>query len=175
MIVRNPQNVLEVENSTDIKASSKVLWTVITTAGILEYCHPFCKKNDVKVWPGEGSEDSIEYFNGRILKREFTRWRAEKGYTLLIGEDDYASAKVNWTIRDYNGTTSSLTINIDLYIDESLGHYSKFIRRIIGRLYLVPKMRAYLKSVVLGFKHYVETDQNVTKNQFGYNALFSTR
>ena len=94
---------------------------------------------------------------------------------MLIGEDDYASAKVNWTIRDYNGTTSSLTINIDLYIDESLGHYSKFIRRIIGRLYLVPKMRAYLKSVVLGFKHYVETDQNVTKNQFGYNALFSTR
>ena len=36
-------------------------------------------------------------------------------------------------------------------------------------------MRHYIQTVCKGFKYYIETNDLVKKNQFGYNPLFSTK
>ncbi len=158
-----------------INASSVKLWEVISTPGNLNSCHPFCKKNTVIKWSEVGSEDSIEYYNGLVLNRLFTDWNTGKGYELFIGNGASATAKVIWTITDNKDGTSNLSIVIYLFTDIALMHYPKSFRPLIKRLYFLPKMSQYIKSVVKGFKFYIETGIPVKKNQFGNNSMFSTR
>ena len=132
----------------------------------------FCQKNEVISWNRADSIDTILYYNGREMERNFIKWDEGKGYQLLIGNEEMADALVTWTIGEFKNY-SNLTINIVLYLDQSLGHIPKVFRRIIGHVYLT--LKSYLNSVLSGFKFFCEKGQSVTKNQFGYNQLFSTK
>ena len=108
------------------------------------------------------------------MQRKFIDWNEGKGYQLLIGQNELTDALVTWSIEE-SLNHSLLSINIVLYLDNSLAHIPKVFRRIIGQFYLAPMMKSYLNSVLAGFKFFSENKQRVTKNQFGYNHLFSTR
>lgn len=159
----------------EIKASAEEVWQVISEPGNLNHCHPFCKKNEVKKWGAIGAVDSIEYYNGLHLKRVFTQWSQGQGYELIIGKGKQASAKVLWEIIPTNEDLSILRINIHVLPSIALTQYPRIFRRVIGALYLMPRMQHYIKSVVKGFKYYIETGTAVKMNQFGYNKMFSIR
>lgn len=157
-----------------INAPSEKLWKIISAPENLNFCHPFCKKNTVTKWCGTGSADSIEYYNGLVLNRLFTKWNEEKGYELLIGNGKYATAKVLWIINNVNDGASDLSITLNVFTDVALKRYPKLLRVIIRELYFLPNMSKYLQAVVKGFKFYTETGIPVKKNQFGHNRMFST-
>ena len=157
-----------------INASADKVWEVISTPGNLNFCHPFCKENTVAKWGEIGAEDTIEYYNGLVLNRLFTEWYERKGYELLIGDRTYAAAKVLWTITSVKDGISELSITINVFPEIALKKYPKLLRGIIRKIYFLPNMSKYVKSVVKGFKYYIETGLLVKKNQFGYSRMFST-
>lgn len=163
-----------IERSVYIDIEPAKLWTIISKPGILEETHPFCQNNEVVQWDCERSIDTIVYYNNRTMRRKFIDWNEGKGYQLLIGQNELTDALVTWSIEE-SLNHSLLSINIVLYLDNSLAHIPKVFRRIIGQFYLAPMMKSYLNSVLAGFKFFSENKQRVTKNQFGYNHLFSTR
>ncbi len=158
-----------------IKSDANVVWNTIATPGILEFCHPFCKENKVTKWGEVGSKDSIVYYNNLKLYRFFTEWNEKKGYTLLIGRGNVAVAEVFWNVEAINDKITSLSISIHIFTDIALKSYPKFLRPLLKYIYLIPKMSHYIKSVVKGFKYYIETGKTVEKNMFGLNKMFSTK
>ncbi|MDG1296998.1 MAG: hypothetical protein P8P48_07660 [Saprospiraceae bacterium] len=158
-----------------IDADCSTVWNTIAMPGNLNLCHPFCKENQVYTWGKIGAEDSIEYFNGLMLKRVFTDWREGEGYTLKIGNSYYASAKVVWSLDDVDVDKTALKIQIHLYPDIVLDRVPLLLKRLVMNLIYMPLMKRYVHAVTQGVKFYIETGERVKANQFGYNPLFSKR
>ena len=96
MKINSKSRIYDVSESLQINVNDNELWEIISSPGNLNNCHPYCEKNNVKIWPGVGSSDSIMYFNGLTLKREFIEWNVNKGYALIIGKGKLAAANVFW-------------------------------------------------------------------------------
>ena len=141
----------------------------------MEKTHPFCESNPVHNWDAIGARDTIQYYNGIQLHREFTEWNIGTGYSLKIGTKQNAKASVDWKIVATGKNSSELQIAIHLIPDEMLKAYPKILRGLICTLYVIPTMKQYVASVVKGFQFYLATGKTVSKNQFGYNTMFSTR
>ncbi len=153
-------------------ASAEEVWDLISTPEILEKTHPFCKRNPVHTWFGEGSKDTIEYYNGRIMHREFYFWKEGLGYDLLIGREGGRKSKVTWRIKPQDTENSALTITI---FPNNLQERS-WIRSVLLYYSVVkPMLKKYLLSVLTGFDHYLNTGEPVSKNQFGTHKWFSTQ
>ena len=75
--------IWEINREILIHAQTSKVWHIISSEGHLEKFHPFCKKNEVKVWDDSSHEDSIEYNNNRILNRNFYNWFEGKGFTYI--------------------------------------------------------------------------------------------
>jgi len=162
-----------VEHTEYIEASPEVIWKTISMPENLNRCHPFCKKNTMIKWEKEKSIDLIEYENGLKLKRHFTKWFEGKGYELLIGKSGTASAQVLWDIESKYDQISALSIQLEIYPEVILKKYPKIFHFFILNWYVIPKMKDYLQSVILGFKQYIESGKTVSKNEFGVNLMFS--
>ena len=174
MKINTNSRIYDVSHSLQIEVGNEVLWRIISSPGNLNYCHPYCKENNVEKWQGVGSRDSILYYNGLTLKREFTEWNEKKGYELIIGKGKLAAANVLWEINTINNNASTLSIRIKLYSDVILFKHLKIFRPMLTYFFLKPKMSAYITAVLKGFKYFAETAEPVQKNQFGYNSIFST-
>lgn len=164
---------LIVKHRKKIKATPEKVWKTISTSGILEKCHPFCKENPVKQWPGVGSRDRIIYNSGVILDRKFTAWEEHTGYRLVIGRGNLAAATVAWNVIPQGSENSILEINIHSYPKVALSRYPSLFRPLLQRFYFLPQMEHYVASVVKGFQFYIETGRAVRPNQFGRNRIFS--
>lgn len=103
--------VSPVTHRQEIAAPAPAVWELISTAGHLVECHPFCAANPVDVWPGIGSEDHIEYFNGRTITRRFVGWQEGAGYDIEITDANGTVATVDWRLSG-EGAGSALTIAI---------------------------------------------------------------
>lgn len=158
---------------TTIAAPVSKVWKTISSPGILERCHPFCKENPVKQWPGVGARDRIIYNNGVVLDRKFLRWTENSDYELVIGRGNTAAAKVVWTITPESNDHSSLKISINTYPEVALSRYPRLFLPLLRTFYFIPLMRQYVACVVKGFQYYIETGQVVQPDQFGKNRLFS--
>lgn len=157
--------------SRTIKASAQDIWATITASGNLAYCHPFCEKNPVDQWPGVGAKDTIHYYSGWVLHREFSNWVDDVGYDLIIGRKGGRQSYVSWRITQDGDNLS--TLNITLY-PHVLRNVPVAIRWIPHFAFIRPKMQNYLDSVVRGFEWFITTGTPVTKNQFGSHPWFST-
>jgi hypothetical protein len=159
-----------IEVSCVFSVPSDDVWVVISTPEILEKTHPFCKRNPVYKWPGEGSKDTIEYYNGRIMHRDFYSWTKGLGYDLLIGREGGRKSKVTWRIQSVGENTSTLTIAIFPNILQNVSwlkaafQYYTVVR---------PNLKKYLRSVLQGFEYYIRAGEPVSKNQFGSHKWFS--
>ena len=60
-----------VESKVELNLPKSNILNLIREPGNLNKFHPFCKKNKIISWPGNGSVDRLEYHNGMKFNREF--------------------------------------------------------------------------------------------------------
>lgn len=155
-----------------IDASPKRIWSVISSPGNLEDCHPFCESNPVGKWQGVGSRDTIHYYSGWVLQREFVNWIDGVGYDLIIGRAGGRKSYVSWRIKEGQDNRSALTITI---YPHALQNVPIAIRWIPHITYIHPSLKKYLESVTLGFDWFITTGKPVSKDQFGSHRWFSRK
>jgi len=153
-----------------IAAPADKVWSAISMPGNLEYCHPFCARNPVQVWPGKGSRDVIHYYSGWILERQFCRWIDGVGYDLEIGRRGGSTSFVSWRIMPVDSQNSILRIAIYPNVLQNVPVAIRWLPHIIR---LGPMLKKYLSSVVRGFEWYVTRGEPVTRDQFGSHPWFS--
>ena len=153
-----------------IPAPASEVWDAISMPGNLELCHPFCAKNPVLAWPGEGAIDEIHYLSGWVVQRRFCRWIESVGYDLEIGKKDGPSSFVSWRIQASGEKESVLRIAVYPW---ALQNVPAAIRWLPHALRLKPLLGQYLSSVVRGFEWYIVRKEPVPRNQFGSHKWFS--
>ena len=161
-----------IQVSKVIDAPPETIWSVISSPGNLEDCHPFCEKNPVDAWQGVGSRDAVQYYNGRVLSRDFVTWIDGVGYDLIIGRIGGRKSYVSWRITEVKGGAGSLSITI---YPHALQKIPVTIRWIPYVSYIRPALKSYLESVVLGFDWVIRTGEPVSKDQFGSHSWFSKK
>ena len=159
-----------VESKVDFNLPKSKILKLITEPGNLEKYHPFCKKNEIIKWPGNGSVDILEYHNGMRFKREFFNW-SDNGYDLKIG-GKRNMAIVNWVVEG-DENNSSLRVRINPNIKNYVPIKSRLIQRLLWLIYIKPMLQSYINHVIKGFDHYMKTETNVLENQFGTHRWFS--
>ena len=161
--------IWEINREILIHAQTSKVWHIISSEGHLEKFHPFCKKNEVKVWDDSSHEDSIEYNNNRILNRNFYNWFEGKGFDLVIGDSEGNDSHVFWRLSNKDSKTLA-SITIKPYIYNKGSKIKNFIPFFV---FVRPKIANYLYSVLMGLKYYSENDQVVVRDQFGFHTWFS--
>ena len=160
---------LAVSQSIDFDINANQLWELISAEENLNASHPFCKTNEAIEW-GEGNySDRLVYLNNRTYIRKFQTWEEGKGYTLLIGKENGPQSFVEWVIESL-GDNSKLTITVYPFI---LAKLPKFLAFLPHKLWVQPRLKSYLKSVLMGFNHYAMTGKIVPRNHFGKHPWFS--
>ena len=157
----------------NINCSTEKVWNIISSPNNLNHSHPFCKANIYQKWGKVGAKDTIKYYNNLVLNRYFINWREGKGYELIIVKGNQNLGKVIWEILELEKDVSKLKISLNIYPEITLKKYPSYIVSIIKQTYFLPNMNKYLLSVVKGFKYYIETGNDVQRNQFGNNPMFS--
>jgi len=158
-----------VAKSLKFQCSRTELWNIISMPSNLELFHPFCAKNPITNWPGIGSADTILYYNGLKLERNFINWEEKIGYDLLIGKENGEQSFVSWRIKEINNTLK-LTISVYPYLNNC---GSKLINFLPFFIIVKPSLSNYLDSVLKGLEFYTRTNKKVKKNQFGTHNFFS--
>ncbi len=153
-----------------IAAPAGRVWNAIASPGNLEDCHPFCATNPVTAWPGPDSVDEVHYLNGRVYRRHFTDWIEGTGYDLDIGDPEGPVTAVSWRITEVDGETCELTITVAPWV---LQRVPAVIRWIPHLVWLRPRLRSYLNSVVGGFEWVVIRGEPVPRNHFGHHPWYS--
>lgn len=145
-------------------------WKLISTPGMLEQVHPFCKENKVVFW-GEQHEkkDLLIYLNGLEYYREFTSWNAFKGYELKIGKEKGKKSRVVWEI-SARQEKSELKITVFPYESDKI---LKLIYFWAFQFYIRPRLKRYLNTVLKGIKWHLDKNEKVPRNQFGTHPWFS--
>ena len=146
------------------------VWAVISAPGNLEECHPFCAANPVDSWPGAGSRDSIEYYNGRVVDRQFTDWQEGGGYDIEVFDSSASVASVSWRITQADHA-AELTIDLTPDLFRGIPAPVRWVPLVVVR----PMLRRYLRSVLRGVEWRVTTGRPVRRNQFGAHPWFSAR
>ena len=150
--------------------TTDALWELVSAPGNLNDAHPFCKTNEALTWNGNEHVDRLVYLNGRTYVRRFQTWSPGEGYTLLIGAENGPQSFVEWTIKPLETGGSSLSITVHPYL---LANWPKPLALPLYRLWIVPRMRRYLRSVLGGFAHVATTGEPVPRNRFGRHPWFS--
>ena len=161
---------LSASHTTIIELKPASVWTLITTAGILEKCHPFCESNTAVVWDENEHIDVLVYLNGRRYVRTFHTWTVNEGFSLLIGSEGGAQSYVEWNIEAHGDEHSRLTITVFPYI---LAKLPRPLALLPHLMWVRPRLRTYLRSVLSGFQYHLATEQAVPRNHFGSHPWFS--
>ena len=146
------------------------VWEVISMSSNLVHCHPFCAKNPVQVWPGNGSRDEVHYLSGLVFERRFCQWIDGVGYDLEIGVHGGKSSFVSWRIASVDSETCILRITVYPHVLQEIPAAIRWLPHILR---VGPMLRRYLSSVVRGFEWYVIRGEPVPRNQFGSHPWFS--
>lgn len=160
---------LSVSHSIDFDINANQLWELISAEENLNASHPFCKTNEAIEWGDGKYSDRLVYLNNRTYIRKFQTWEEGRGYTLLIGEENGPQTFVEWVIQSL-GDKSKLTITIYPFI---LAKLPKVLAFLPHKLWVQPRLKSYLKSVLMGFNHYATTGEIVPRNHFGKHPWFS--
>jgi hypothetical protein len=153
-----------------IAAPAQAVWQVISRRGNLEFCHPFCLRNPVHVWPGPQSRDEVHYLNGLVYARQFKEWFDGVGYDLEISGKGSNKSQVSWRITPEDDRQCALRITV---FPQALQNWPTFLRWIPHMRWLRPNLRSYLESVVKGVEWNVIRGEPVPRNAFGTHPWFS--
>ena len=158
-----------VQSQLEINKESSTVIDLIKSKSNLEKFHPFCKKNKVIKWSRENSVDQIEYLNGSIFQREFSKWEEKVGYDLFIHQIGKPNSFVKWRLKKNKGNCE-IEITVFPYL---LNKGNKIIFWLPFHLVVKPILSNYLASVVNGLKLFVEEGSPTPKNHFGRHIWFS--
>ncbi len=164
------RRALSVQNHVDISASRNVVFGAVSEPRHLETFHPFCRSNPIIRWNAESRRDVIEYRNGRVFVREFLEWSDLEGFELLIGPTGWQRSLVLWTFEERGESSCRVSIQIHPHVFQPRPQFVFFL---LGRRWVRKSLETYLRSVLLGLKHYCETGENVAPNQWGVHPYFS--
>ena len=165
------KNMRFVECHHEFYVKKEIIWKIISTPSNLELFHPFCKENKIISWPGKESVDQLTYLNGLNLIRTFHSWEENKGYELFIGRKDARQSLVNWELKS-NSLTNGCCLSIRVY-PHIYNSKKSFIQTLLFTLLVKPRLKKYLKSVLLGLNWYILNKKKVPKNLFGKHSWFS--
>lgn len=159
-----------VRSELEVSRSSHAVWAGLSSKGNLKLCHPFCASTEVESWPGVGSRDSITYYSGRRYQRNFVGWHEGVGYDIELGDRPHATARVEWRIARQGDDRCRFSIEVFPLLPDDMPEARKaaILEKEFGA-----DLAHYLDCVVKGVKHWVETGQPVTEDQFGWNPLYS--
>lgn len=159
-----------ISSAIEIAAAPEVVWKGLATPGNLKRCHPFCDSTEVESWPGVGSRDSITYYSGRSYQRNFVAWMEGVGYDIELGESPNLTARVLWRIAPQTASSCRFSIEVIPYLKADLEDVQKarYLERLFG-----DHLQHYLDCVVKGVDYWITTGQDVEKDQFGRNPLYS--
>ena len=167
---------LPVTGRAEMAAPPGAVWDAISAPGNLEAAHPYVRANPVERWPGVGSCDRIVYYSGLRMTRRFLTWHdgadGVLGYDLDIWHRPSSVSHVRWRVTPAGAGRSTLAITVWPYL---LAGWPPVLRQLGQALGVRPFMAWYLRSVVRGFRHVVETGEPVRRNQFGPHPTFSPR
>ena len=156
--------------SLDYPISKNQLWQLISQSGNLNQCHPFCLENEVINWDEKSHIDRLIYLNGLTYIRRFLNWEEGEGYDLLIGKEAGPQSYVVWEISELGEGKSSLKITVYPYLLTKMNRLVSFLPFF---LYIRPKLKSYLKSVLNGFLYYSTNKEPVPRNYWGKHSWFS--
>ena len=159
-----------VESEVEFNLPKSRILELIREPGNLNKYHPFCKRNEVINWPGNGSIDRLEYHNGMMFTREFYNW-TDNGYDLRIG-GKRNMAIVNWVVKG-DENKSSLKVRINPNIKNYIPVKNMFFQKLFWFIYKKPMLQSYINHVTKGFSHFMKTESVVLQNQFGTHRWFS--
>ena len=159
-----------VESRVELNLPKSKILNLIREPGNLNKYHPFCKKNEIINWPGNGSVDHLEYHNGMKFNREFYNW-TDNGYDLRIG-GKRNMAIVNWVVEG-DDNKSSLRVRINPEIKNYIPFKSKSIQTLLWFIYLKPMLQSYISHVTKGLSFYIQNEKIILPNQFGTHRWFS--
>ena len=162
--------VPSVQDQIDIFVPRKVVFGVVSQPRHLEKFHPFCRFNPTISWNTESRRDVIEYRNGRVFVREFFEWSDPEGFDLLIGPTGSQRSLVSWTFEATGESGCRVSIRIHPSVFRP---HLRFVFFIIARRWVKKSLETYLRSVLLGLKHYCETGKEVAPNRWGVHPYFS--
>lgn len=149
--------------------STSELWEAISVENNLNNTHPFCKNNQSLEWSHDAHTDSLTYLNGITYVRTFSEWLEGKGYDLWIGKEGGPKSYVKWRIKEHSrGSKLSITVYPHL-----LRKWPKPVYFLFYYSYINIRLRSYLKSVLKGFKWYLDNGTPVPRNNFGKHSWFS--
>ena len=154
-----------------LNVDTNQVWRILSSESNLELFHPFCEVNPTGKWPGKGSVDEVHYLNGWIFEREFHAWHEGEGYDLIIGRKYGRKSYVSWRIIP-SRHPSSCKVSITIY-PFIFNTRSKFLETIPFLLFIKPKLKSYLQSVLGGLKWYTVNQVPIPKNHFGKHSWFS--
>ena len=162
----------QISNNCDISVSKNVLWAAISVPFKLEIIktHPYLKSYNIITWNENDKVDELVYLNERKIIRTFSNWDEGNGYSLYTKDEGGKQTKVVWEISSIDSNKSNLKITLFM---PYLQKYPLFVRWVPHFLFLRPKMKKYLYSVVNGFKHTILTGEPTKRNQFGKHRWFS--
>lgn len=153
-----------------ISAPAVDMWRAISLPSGLELGHPYCASNPVLAWPGPDARDEVHYLNGLVYERRFRSWVEGDGYDLEIGRRGGRQSLVSWRIVPLDSDRCALRITVCPCVLQEL---PTVIRWMPYSLWLRPRLRSYLDSVVRGFEWFVVRREPVPKNAFGTHRWFS--
>ena len=104
------------------------------------------------------------------MERHFVSWKENKGYSLYIGRKDGRKSHVSWRLKTINDNQTELSITVHPWI---FNQGSRSIEFIPFNLFVRPRLKSYLQSVLGGLKWYAEHDKPTPRNHFGKLAWFS--
>ena len=153
-----------------IRASGPDLWRIIASPDSLLKSHPFLADNPVSQWNKADSRDEVHYLRGLVYRREFRQWHEGEGYDLEIFHRKRPVSWVSWRVMPCGDDAARLRITVFPYALQG----KRGLKRWVPFVFVLrPRLRAYLTSVVDGFKWYVEKEEPVPRNQFGTHPWFS--
>lgn len=153
-----------------INVPAPALWRVIASPNSLLASHPFLADNPVECWNEADSRDEVHYLRGLVYRRVFRQWREGEGFDLEILHQRRPVSWVSWRVKPVRNSAANLEITVFPYV---LQKRHPLMRWGAHTFVLRPRLRAYLSSVVRGFKWYVEKGEPVPRNQFGPHPWFS--
>ena len=142
------------------------VWNTISSKNALELFHPFCLNNDVIVYE---KKDKLVYINGLVYIREFTVWKPNQGFELIIGRENGKKSKVIWELKEKD---KGCIVKISIFPYRT-NKFPVFFYPLVSFFLIRPKLKQYLKSVLEGLKYYLNHKVKVEKNQFGKHSWFS--
>ncbi|MDA0525370.1 SRPBCC family protein [Methanococcoides alaskense] len=154
----------------EVAVSAEKAWDIISTPGGLNHWHPFMKANIAESWNGVGSKDHLTYYSGFEFDRVVTKWIEGVGYDLSVTENGKRENTAIWRITPIDDQRCILRIT------GQVNFIKKFpfpIRWALLKFKMRPVYGQYLFQILEGFAYYAETGNQVKRNQFGSNSMFS--